>query len=61
MVRTNSPSGDVIGMAKVSMSADLGVLAEKVWDLVRGCNARPDWRPGFATNEIERQGQGSTI
>ena len=61
MVRTNSPSRDVMGTVKVSMPADLGVPAEKVWDLVRGCNARTAWSPGFETDEIERQGQGSTI
>ncbi len=46
-------------MTKVSMSADLGVPAEQVWEMIRGFNALPDWHPGIEKSEIEGEGRGS--
>ena len=46
-------------MSKVSMSLDLGVPAEKVWDLIGGFNALPDWHPAVEKSEIEGEGHGS--
>ena len=40
-------------MAKVSMSTDLGVPADRVWDLIGRFNALPDWHPGVERREIE--------
>lgn len=46
-------------MAKVSMSLNLGVSADKVWDLIGGFNALPDWHPAVEKSEIEGEGKGS--
>ena len=46
-------------MTKVSMSLDLGVPAEKVWELIGGFNALPDWHPAVEKSEIEGEGKGS--
>jgi hypothetical protein len=46
-------------MSKVSMSLDLGVPADKVWDLIGGFNALPDWHPAVEKSEIEGEGKGS--
>ena len=46
-------------MAKVKMSIDLGVSADKVWDLIGGFNALPDWHPAVEKSEIEGEGTGS--
>ena len=43
-------------MAKVSMSMDLGVPADKVWDLIGGFNALPDWHPAVGKSEIDGEG-----
>jgi carbon monoxide dehydrogenase subunit G len=44
-------------MAKVSMSTDLKVAPDKVWDLIGGFNALPDWHPGVEKSELEEAGQ----
>ena len=44
-------------MAKVSMSADLKVSADKLWDLIGGFNALPDWHPAIEKSELEEEGQ----
>ena len=46
-------------MAKVSMSINLGVSAEKVWELIGSFNALPDWHPAVEKSEIEGEGTGS--
>jgi hypothetical protein len=46
-------------MAKVSMSMNLGVPADKVWELIGGFNALPDWHPAVEKSEIEGEGTGS--
>jgi len=46
-------------MAKVSMTTDLGVGADKVWDLIGGFNALPDWHPAVEKSEVEGAGKGS--
>ena len=46
-------------MTKVSMSLDLGVSADKVWDLIGGFNALPEWHPAVEKSEIEGEGKGS--
>ncbi len=46
-------------MAKVSMSTELGVPADRVWELIGRFNALPDWLPGVERSEIEGDGKGS--
>ena len=46
-------------MAKVSMSVDLHESAEKVWDMIGGFNALPDWHPAVEKSEIKGEGKGS--
>lgn len=43
-------------MTKVKMSTPLGVPAQKVWDLIGGFNALPDWHPAVETSELEEEG-----
>lgn len=44
-------------MAKVNMSAPLGVSADQVWQLIGGFNALPDWHPAVEKSELEEAGQ----
>ena len=44
-------------MTKVSMSTDLNVSADKVWKLIGGFNALPDWHPAVEKSELEEEGQ----
>ena len=46
-------------MTKVSMSLNLGVPADKVWDLIGGFNALPDWHPAVEKSQIEGEGTKS--
>ncbi len=46
-------------MTKVSMSLDLGVSADQVWQLIGGFNALPEWHPAVEKSEIEGEGKGS--
>ena len=46
-------------MTKVSMSMDLGVSADQVWELIGGFNALPNWHPAVEKSEIEGEGAGS--
>lgn len=46
-------------MSKVSMSLNLGVPADKVWDMIGGFNALADWHPAVEKSEIEGEGKGS--
>ncbi len=46
-------------MTKVSMSLNLGVSADQVWDMIGGFNALPDWHPAVEKSEIEGEGKGS--
>ncbi len=44
-------------MAKVSLNTKLGVSADKVWDMIGGFNALPDWHPAVKKSELEKEGQ----
>ena len=44
-------------MTKVSTSTNLPVTAEKVWELIGGFNALPDWHPAVEKSELEDGGQ----
>ena len=46
-------------MAKVSMSVDLGVPANKVWDMIGLFQGIHDWHPAIERTEIEGEGKGS--
>ncbi len=46
-------------MAKVSMSVDLGVPANKVWDMIGGFHGIHDWHPAIERTDIEGEGKGS--
>ena len=45
-------------MPKVDMSTELSVSADKVWELIGGFNALPDWHPAVEKSELE---EGGTI
>lgn len=44
-------------MPKVSMSQDLSVPADQLWQLVGRFNALPDWHPGVEKSELTEEGQ----
>lgn len=46
-------------MAKVSMSVDLGVPANQVWEMIGRFQAFQDWHPAVERSEIEGEGKGS--
>lgn len=46
-------------MTRVSMSMDLKVPADKVWDMIGSFNALPEWHPAVEKSEIEGDGKGS--
>jgi Polyketide cyclase / dehydrase and lipid transport. len=43
-------------MAKVSMSTELDVSSNAVWNLVGGFNTLPDWHPAVEKSELEKEG-----
>ncbi len=44
-------------MAKVSMSTDLKVTGDQVWNLIGHFNALPDWHPAVEKSTLEEEGQ----
>ena len=48
-------------MAKVSMTTDLNVSADQVWQLIGGFNALPDWHPSVEKSELTEEGQTRTL
>ncbi len=44
-------------MAKVEMETELGVSADKVWELIGGFNALPDWHPAIEKSELDEEGK----
>ncbi len=44
-------------MTKVSMSANLGVSADRLWDMIGGFHSLPDWHPAIAKCDIEEDGK----
>lgn len=44
-------------MTKISMSTDLDVTADQVWQLVGNFNALPDWHPQVERSELTEKGQ----
>ena len=44
-------------MAKVSMSQDLNVSADQVWQMIGQFNALPDWHPAVDKSELTEEGQ----
>lgn len=44
-------------MTKVSMTTDLNVAADKLWQLVGNFNGLPDWHPGVEKSELKEEGQ----
>lgn len=43
-------------MAKVSMNTRLNVSPDKVWELIGGFNALPDWHPAVEKSELQEEG-----
>jgi hypothetical protein len=43
-------------MTKVSMSTDIGVSAEQLWDSIGGFHSISDWHPAIEKCEIEEDG-----
>ncbi len=43
-------------MAKVSMNTSLNVSPEKLWEMIGGFNALPDWHPAVEKSELEEEG-----
>jgi hypothetical protein len=48
-------------MSKVSMSTRLPVSAAKVWALIGGFNALPDWHPSIESSKLSEDGQTRTL
>ena len=48
-------------MAKVSMSADVNVSADRLWSLIGGFNSLPDWHPAVEKSELENEGETRTL
>ncbi|MCI0400670.1 MAG: SRPBCC family protein [Gammaproteobacteria bacterium] len=46
-------------MTKVKMTTELHVPAEKVWELIGGFNALPDWHPAVEKSEVGGEGEGA--
>lgn len=44
-------------MAKVSVSVPLNVSPEKLWEMIGGFNALPDWHPAVEKSELDEEGQ----
>ena len=44
-------------MAKVSMTTDLDVAADELWNLIGGFNTLPDWHPAVEKSELQEEGQ----
>jgi len=44
-------------MTKISVSTDLDVSADQVWQLVGNFNALPDWHPEVEKSELTKKGQ----
>lgn len=43
-------------MAKVTMNTRLTVSPDKVWELIGGFNALPDWHPAVEKSELQEEG-----
>lgn len=43
-------------MAKVNMNTSLKVSPDKVWELIGGFNALPDWHPAVEKSELQEEG-----
>jgi uncharacterized protein YndB with AHSA1/START domain len=43
-------------MAKVDMKTEISVSPDKVWELIGGFNALPDWHPAVEKSELEEEG-----
>ena len=44
-------------MAKVSMSTNLDVSADQLWQFIGHFNALPDWHPAVEKSELQEEGQ----
>ena len=44
-------------MPKVSLSQNLNVSADQLWQMIGRFNALPDWHPGNEKSELTKQGQ----
>ncbi len=44
-------------MTKVSMSANLGVSADRLWDMIGGFHSLSDWHPAIEKCDIEEDGK----
>lgn len=44
-------------MTKISVSTDLDVSADQVWQLIGNFNALPDWHPEVEKSELTKKGQ----
>ena len=48
-------------MPKVSMSQNLNVSADQIWQMIGGFNALPDWHPSVEKSELAEEGQTRTL
>lgn len=48
-------------MPKVTMSENLNVSADQVWQMIGHFNALPDWHPAVEKSELKEQGQTRTL
>jgi hypothetical protein len=49
-------SNEEASMSKVKMATELPVAAQRVWELIGGFNALPDWHPAVAKSKVEKSG-----
>ena len=47
-------------MATVKMSTEVNVPADKLWEMIGGFNALPDWHPAVEKSELKGKGKGAT-
>lgn len=48
-------------MPKVSMTQDLNVSADQLWQMIGHFNALPDWHPAVENSELSKAGQTRTL
>lgn len=48
-------------MPKVSMTQDLNVSADQLWQMIGQFNALPDWHPAVEKSELNKEGQTRTL
>ncbi len=48
-------------MPKISMTQDLNVSADQLWQMIGHFNALPDWHPSVDKSELSKAGETRTL